>query len=161
MSSVEEAENPGTSTSPEGFDVLHGARTSLRTNASAYAYSIFITSCFGIVNVAVGSPSVLRIFLFLGGATIAFALAETVVSRGFRDRFRPEPSDVVMLGSAMALFSVSVAALAAWGLAEATDAGAAWFLAPFGGTSTYIVLSAVEMAIARKKHEESPPKEEK
>lgn len=145
----------------EGFDVLHGARTSLRTNASAYAYSIFITSCFGIVNVAVGSPSVLRIFLFLGGATLAFALAEALVSRGFRDRFRPEPSDVVMLGSAMALFSVSVAALAAWGLAEATGRGLAWFLAPFAGTITYVLLSAVEMAIARKKHEESPPEQEK
>lgn len=60
-------------TSDRGLDLAHGARTALRANASAYAYSVFITSCLGVVNTVVGDVTVPRIFLFLGGVTVAFA----------------------------------------------------------------------------------------
>lgn len=143
------------------LDLAQGARTSLRANATAYAYSIFITSCFGIVSVVIGNPDVLRIFLFLSGATLAFALSEAAVSRGFKDRIRPDPSDVVMLGSAMAVISVSVAVAVAWLASELVRSDAGWFLAPFAGTVAYVALSSVEMAVARRKHEEDPPDREK
>lgn len=126
----------------------------------AYSYSVFITACFGLLATEIGSTSVLRIFAFLLGATTAFAIVETIASRGFRDRFRSEPSDVVMLGSALALFSVSVAVAAAWACTAILHGAWAWFVAPFGGSIVYILVSGAEMALARRREEEHPPENE-
>lgn len=136
-------------------------RTSLRGNAAAYAYSVFITACFAILDVTVGGLGIARVFLFLTGATGAFALTEVAASRGFRDRFRPEPSDVVMLGSAMSTFSVAAGAGVAWGVGLLLGGGWAWFLAPFSGTVTYVLVAGLEMALARQREQRHPPERER
>lgn len=142
-----------------GLDLGRGVRTSLRTNATAYAYSVFITVSFALVDTAVGDRSIGRIFLFLIGATIAFALTEGIASRGFRDRFRPEPSDVVMLGSAMATASVGSAAGVVWLTSSMLDGTSAWFIGPFAGTITYLLVAGLEMALARREQQDPPERE--
>lgn len=149
------------STDDQEVDLARGIRTSLRTNATAYAYSVFITICFAIVDITIGGRSVPRIFLFLAGATVAFGLTEAVASRGFRDRFRPEPADVVMLGSAMATISVGSAGAVVWLTGSAVGGATGWFAGPFLGTITYVLISGAEMAVARRREDDDPPERER
>lgn len=86
---------------------------------------------------------------------------EAVASRGFRDRFRPEPSEVVMLGSAMATVSVGCAAGVVWVTGSIIGGAASWFAAPFAGTVTYVLISGVEMALARRREQRHPPEQER
>lgn len=148
-------------TSTGGLDLARGVRTSLRSNSTAYAYSVFITVAFAIVDLTVGNRTIPRIFLFLAGATTAFGFAEAVASRGFQDRFRPEPADVVMLGSAMATVSVGSAAAGVWVTASLVGGPSGWFVGPFAGTLTYVLISGVEMALARRREERDPPERER
>jgi hypothetical protein len=134
--------------------VLHGIRTSIRNNASAYPFSVFITGSLAAVDLVVGDRSVGRIFLFVLGATVAFATIEGIASHGFRDRLRPEHSEVVVLGSALAMVSVTAAIAAVWGTVELLSGAPAWFAAPFVGTVVYLVTSSLEMALARRREEQ-------
>src|SRR5919202_1864507 len=47
---------------------LHGLHHSARENVSAYGYSVTITASFGLLATIMGSPSVLEVFVFAGGA---------------------------------------------------------------------------------------------
>lgn len=141
------------------LDLTRGAQTSLRNNASAYAFSVFITACFAIVDAVVSGRSVLRFFLFAAGATVGFVIVELVVSRGFRDRVRPERSEVVMLGAAMAPVSVMLALGAGWGSSQLVGGAAGWFAAPLLGTLVFLTASSLEMALARRLEREHPPED--
>lgn len=129
----------------------------VRNDASAYGYSLLVTTTFGAANVQIGSPSVNRVFAFAIGAALAFFLVEAAVSNLFRQRLRAEPSDVVILGSALHLVSVvaglGVGALVAW----LVGGWLAWLLAPFAATVVYIVLTGANMAAAHLAEERHPP----
>lgn len=140
--------------------LAQGHRTVLRNNASAFPYSVFITACFGTVQLVVGGRGMAGIFLFVLGATSAFAVIEGIASHGFQDRFRPDASEVVILGSALSMLSVTAAIGAAWGVSWLLAGTWAWFVAPFLGSATYLVVASAEMAIAhrREEHHESTTK---
>lgn len=127
-----------------------GVRTSLRNNAAPYGYSVTITSTFGVLTAQLGSPTVGQIFLFLFGTVTAFTIVDGAVSRGFRERLRGEPPELVALGSAFghasAALSVGAAALAATILAT----GHAWPLGSFAATSVFLLTAGVEMALAER-----------
>lgn len=133
-----------------------GMNTSIRNNSSAYAYSVLITATFGIAQSYGGSASTGHVFAFVVGAALAFAVAEAVVSGFFRNRMRPERSEVVVLGSAFALVSVTgglgVSTLTAWAL---TGHWVRWAVTPFTGTIAYLVLSGVEMGLALRAEQKS------
>jgi hypothetical protein len=44
---------------------------------------VSITASFGLLTIALGTPTAPEIFAFAGGTVAAFALVELVVSRGF------------------------------------------------------------------------------
>jgi hypothetical protein len=130
-----------------------GLQTTVLNNASAYAYSVTITATFAAAQRVLDSPSLPELFLFVTGATAAFAAVEGAATRGFRDRGRPERGDVIALGSAIAMISVSVSLAVAIGLAHLLGGAVAWFVAPFGATVTFLLLSGLEMMLARREQE--------
>lgn len=139
--------------------VLRGVRRAVRSDANAFAYSILITATFGAVNLQAGSVSVLRLFAFVFGSTVGFAVWEAVASRGFRVRIREESSDVVLVGTALAPVSVGLGLLAAIGALAVVDGGWAWFVAPLAATVSYILFAGLQLAVARRYEERHPPDE--
>lgn len=131
-------------------DYLAGLRTSIRGNAAAYAYSVTITATFGALSLEEAPASGGRIFLFALGAAAAFTIVEAAGSNLFRDRSRGEPSEVVVLGSAMGVLSIASSLGAAFVVVALLDGWLSWLLAPAGTTAVYLVASALEMGLARK-----------
>lgn len=126
-----------------------GIRIVIRNEATAFSYSVLITATFGITDLLVGTMSVARLFLFILGATGAFAVFEALASRFFRVRLRGERSDVVLLGTAMAPVAVSVSLGAAAGILTVVGGTAGWFAAPATSTSTYLLVAGVQVVLAR------------
>lgn len=125
-----------------------GLRTSIRTNATAYGFSVMITCTFGLVqqSAPVTTP---RVLIFLFSAGIAFTTVEAAVSNLFRQRLRGERSDVVFLGTAFNLVSVAAGVAAAWIVALAGMSMLSWAVAPFAATLVYLLVGGLEMALAR------------
>jgi hypothetical protein len=85
---------------------LHGLRASVRNNASAYGFSVTITATLALLSSIRGAPTALQIVAFAGGAVVAFAVVEMVVSWGFTQGLEDEPTDVKELGSSISVLSV-------------------------------------------------------
>lgn len=96
--------------------IRRAIRTAVHNNASAYGYSIMVTATFGVLQVNAGSPSLPRVFLYLAGAALAFAVVEVASSDLFRHRVREERPEVVVLGGAMGIASVSAGVAVATGM---------------------------------------------
>ena len=139
--------------------LLRSVRRAVRTDASAYGYSILITAVFGMVNLKDGSPTVGRLFAYVLGATLGFALWEAVVSKGFRIRIRQEQSDVVLVGTALAPVSVGASLAASLGITQVLSGTSTWFGAPFVATVVYVALTGAQLAAARVYEERHPPDE--
>jgi hypothetical protein len=71
---------------------LHGLRASVRNNASAYGFSVTITATMALLNSILGTPAALEILAFAGGAVVAFAVVELVVSRASHKGWRTSPA---------------------------------------------------------------------
>jgi hypothetical protein len=125
---------------------------STRNNALAYGYSITTTASFGMLVHVDGPMSVLKIFMFVIGAGVAFAVVNAVVTRGFRQRVEREPPVVVALATSFSVLSMSagvgLVALLGWAL----GGWVAWLLAALLSSWTYLSIGALEMAIARALH---------
>jgi hypothetical protein len=127
-----------------------GLQTSVRNNASAYGYSVTITTTFAVSQALVGSPTVGQIFLFLFGAVVAFGVVELLATRGFTERMRVEPGDVIAFGGMFSFVSCGLAlGVAALG-AELIGSGLAWPVTSFAATVVLLVLSGVELAVAER-----------
>lgn len=127
-----------------------GIRTSVRNNAAAYGYSAMITGTLAVLSTNGGTPATGEVFLFLLGAVSAFTIVEGVASGGFRQRLRGEPAEVVALGSALSFPSVG-AGVGVGAIADVVlDDTLAWPIGAFGATLTYLVVVAVEMALAER-----------
>lgn len=133
--------------------LFHGVETSIRNNASAYPFSVMITAAFAVTNRVVSDLSVGRILLFVLGATTAFAVLEAVVTHGFKHRVPAESADTVVLGSALAMASVTAAVSSVWLAGHLVQGAPGWALAPFVGTTVYLLVSSIEMAVARRREE--------
>lgn len=123
-------------------------RGSVRNNASAFGYSLMITTSFGLVNTFAGSSGLLRIFLFLFGAATAFIAVEAYVSGGFRRRVGSEPSNIVVLTGAMNLLAVAAGASAAAASAQLPGI-ASWAVGGFAATLVYLLVDGVDVLLAR------------
>src|SRR5690606_34840593 len=119
-------------------------------DASAFAYSVLITATFGVVNLENPEVTTPRIFLFVLGATFAFALAEAASSRFFRVRLREEQGDVVLIGTAMAPIAVGASLGAGVIVAKFVGGATAWALTPAVTTVAYILLTGTQLTVARK-----------
>lgn len=144
---------------------IHGLRSSILNNSTAYAFSVMITVVLLATQQALKPVTTGRLFLFALGATIAFAGVEAVATAGFRVRVRPDPSEAVALGSAFAVLSVTLGLGAAVLALQVVSGAVGWFVAPFAGTVMYVAASGLEMAFGRwqeeriraEQEEEDPP----
>ena len=125
-----------------------GGCTHRRGNAAAYGYSVTITASFGILSAVVGTPRVVEIFAFAGGAVLAFALVEAFVSGGFRHGLSDEPSEVRALGGSISVFSVGLSLTAALASGSLVGGFAAWPLGSFLATLAYLLPFAFEIGLA-------------
>jgi hypothetical protein len=148
---------PELESEPEEHPLVRGMRSAVRNDASAYSYSILITTSFGAVQLEVGSATIPRLFFFVLGATGAFAVVEAASSRFFRKRIRQDPGEVVVLGTALAPVSVGVALAAGLALLQVVGGSWAWALTPGVVTATYIAMAAIQLTLARQYEERHPP----
>ncbi|ATG51214.1 hypothetical protein CFK38_06500 [Brachybacterium vulturis] len=125
-------------------------RRSLRNNSGAFGYSVMITSTMAMLSSIEGSPRPTHIVLFLLGAVASFALIEAVATRAFTRSLEDEDTAVIALGASLNLFSIAGGVGVAAGLAVLLPETASWLLAPFAASVTYVLVTAVEMAVARR-----------
>lgn len=126
-------------------------RLSLRNNAGAYGYSVMITSCLATLSATKQSPQVHEIILFILGAVASFALVETIASRGFQRSLRSEePTQVVALGSALNFVAILVAIGATALVGTWVAAPVSWVVGSFVASVTYLMVTSIEMALARR-----------
>ena len=133
-------------------DYVRGLGMSVRNNALAYGYSITSTASFGVLSEGAGPVSVGRIFLFVAGAGLAFAVVNAVVTRGFQRSVESEPAVVLSLGTAMSVFSISVGVGVATLLAELVGGWISWLLGALLATWAYLAVAALEIALAKTLH---------
>lgn len=129
---------------------MRGLQASVRNNATAYGYSVMITGTTAILVSQLGAPSVGQIFMLGLGAVAGFVAIDGAATRGFRERARGEPADVVVLGSAMGFFSVGLGLGAAALSVEVLDGDAAWPVGAFLATIGYLLVVGIEMALAER-----------
>lgn len=134
----------------------HGVRRAVRSDATAFGYSILITAVFGAAVLEAPPATGLRIFGFVLGATSGFALWEAAVTRGFRVRVREERSEVLLVGTSLAPLAVSLGLGAAYGLLVVSRDGWAWVLAPLAATTAYVLATGTQLAMARRWAENQP-----
>lgn len=127
-----------------------GLLATIRQNVSAYGYSVMITASAASLVHYTGTPAPWELFLFAAGAVAGFTLVEGSVSRGFRIRLRPEPSDVVALGSAFSFASVGLGLGSAVVVGIVVDSWLAWPTAAFVATIVYVLTSGVEISLAER-----------
>lgn len=129
-------------------------RTSLRNNSGAFGYSVMITCSLAMLSAQHSSPNPLQIMLFALGAVLSFLVVEAVATNVFRRSLGDEEQTrVVALGSSIGVLSVGVALGATAATGAWLPATAAWLGGSFAASTTYLLLNAVEMTIARRVEE--------
>jgi hypothetical protein len=127
---------------------VRGIGESARHNSLAYGYSLALTGAFGVLNLQ-DKTTVLSVLLFGLGGSLAFTVANPLVTRGFTRRVEGEPPIVLSLGTSLGflsvLASIGAAALVGWALGSAT----AWFLGGLVASGVYLVASALQFVLAR------------
>jgi hypothetical protein len=132
---------------------LRGLGESARTNGLAYGYSVALTGAYIVLQAGAGVPRVRDAFLFGIGASITFALAGALVTRGFRQRVEREPPLVLALGTALGILSISAATGSCALLTLVVGGTVAWFLGPLVASTVYLLVSALELVLARGAHQ--------
>lgn len=135
-----------------GEHYVRGLGTTARNNGLAFGYSITATASFGVLTRTDGPATVGRIFLFVLGSGVAFAVVSAVVTRGFRQRVPREPPVVLALATAFALTSTSAAVGIAALLGATVGGWAAWLLGGLLSSWAYLAVSALEIALSRTLH---------
>ncbi len=125
-----------------------GVRTAIRVNATAFGYSILITVTLTILSKVIAKPTIPDLFALLAGGASGFSLSEALATGFFRHREREERAQVIILGSAFNLFSISSGAAIAWLVGTLTTSWWGWFLGAFSATVVYIALVGAEMSVA-------------
>ncbi|MGH3319717.1 MAG: hypothetical protein ACRDN9_05955 [Streptosporangiaceae bacterium] len=107
-----------------------------------------ITAAFGMASHFHGTPSALEVVLFGLGAVLAVSLIETLASRGFRRRPDTHPQEVLLLGTAGNVVSVIVSLGVTYIAAGLLPDPAAWAVPPLLAAGVYVLVEAVELAVA-------------
>jgi hypothetical protein len=127
---------------------VHGVRGAIRHNAPAFAFSIMITSSFGVVAVEEGVPRIGDVYGFLAGAVLGFVAVLAGATAAFRSiAMETERSRVLIIGSALALGSTAIGVGAATLVGALLDGFLAWALAPFAACIAFLLVLGLEFAI--------------
>ncbi|NYH78170.1 hypothetical protein FHR84_001492 [Actinopolyspora biskrensis] len=125
-----------------------GVRTALRNNATAYGFSIAITSSYGLVNGASGPARSWETVSFALGAAVAFVLVGGVFLSRFRKGALPESARVATISGAVDLLSISASVAVAYGCSRIAGYWA-WPLTATGTVVTYLLVGGADILIAR------------
>jgi hypothetical protein len=123
------------------------------TAAGPYGYTLTIWTSGAVVTHARGIPTALDALLFLAGAVLGFALVGTLAHGGPRGVLRPATEGTVRLWGGFHLPSVGLAIGVAAAVAALVHGALAWPLVGFLVTCVYLVVLAVQFAIADSRQE--------
>lgn len=143
-----EAEGDRGETESQFITYGRGVRTALRSNATAYAFSISITSAYGLVGSSHGSGTALQTVVFAVGAAVGFVLVGTVFVGAFPRGSLTQTGQVATIGGGADFLSVVVAVAGAFGLSQVAGF-AAWPLTGFGTVVIYMLVGGLDVVIAR------------
>ena len=131
--------------------ILGGYRTDLRgvvsSSASAYGYTLTIWSTGAMLSHFYGPPSPPKVFFFLGGAVLAFALVGVLAFGGVTKSFGGGSGRVELWGS-FHLFSGGLAVGAAWLVGAYGPRLWGWPLGSFVATAVYLSFVGAENTVS-------------
>jgi MFS family permease len=136
-----------------GEHYLRGLGMATRNNGLAYGYSITATASFGVLVRTDPGASVGRIFLFVLGSGVAYAIITALVTQGFTRRVDREPPVVLALAMAFAVVSTSAGVGVAALVGSVIGGWVAWLLGALLPTWAYLLVAALEIALSRGLHE--------
>lgn len=125
-----------------------GVRTALRNNATAYGFSIAITTAYGLVSAAGGPVTAPATVSFAVGAAVAFVLVGGLFVASAPSGSLSETGQVVTISGGIDLLSVAAAVAAAFGLSR-VPAFWAWPLTGAGAASAYLLVGGLDVLVAR------------
>ena len=138
-----------------GRHYVHGLRAAIRFNAQAFAFSIMITSTFGVVSAYEGAPTLGEVYAFMAGAVLGFVAVLAAATGGFgRAATDAEPTTVILVAAALSLGSTATGLGAATLLAWLLPGLAAWGLAPFAASAAFLMVLGLEFGLAEELDEE-------
>jgi hypothetical protein len=120
----------------------------VNTTSGPYGYTLTVWGAGAVSLQSLGSPGLLGILLFAGGAIAAFVVLELVAYGA--PRLRPErgsPPVVSTIANAHWL-SVGAGVLAAWALDRLISGTGAWSAAGFAATAVYLGAAALQATLA-------------
>lgn len=137
-----------------GGHYAHGLRGAVRHNAQAFAFSIMVTSSFGAIAAHEGAPGLSEVYAFMTGAVLGFVAVLAAASAGFRrTAMEAERTNVLVIGSALALGSTAAGLGTATLVSALLEGYLAWGLAPFAGSTAFMLVLALEFAVAEEVEE--------
>lgn len=125
-----------------------GLAISARGNAGAFAFSIVITSAWGMVYAFDRRPSASDIVLFAFGAVAAFAIVSVLASFLSESEEEPERVQVRLIASALSVFSVLTSVGAARLVAWLAGGWEVWFFGPMAAVMVFMLANGLEFAVA-------------
>lgn len=127
---------------------VHGLRAAIRFNAQAFAFSIVVTSSYGIVAAYEGKPSVAEAYAFMAGAVLGFVAVLAAATAGFRrTAMESERTEVLAFAAALALGSTAAGLGVATIAAAFLDGLPAWGVAPFAGSAVFMLVLGFEFGV--------------
>lgn len=130
-----------------------GVDASIRRNASAYGYSVLVTTTFGLLQGTEGPPTSVDLFLYVVGAGVTFAGLGALTSRLFREEPEDESELVVVVGGSLNVFAVATGLGAAFGTAQVVGSHVAWGLVPAVATFVYLLSAGLQMGAVERAEE--------
>lgn len=135
---------------PSSSAIVRGLRSTVGRESTTFGFSILMTAVFGVLQVRSGTPTLVEVFCFAGGAVASFTLLEGILSAGFRRPMPQHRTSTLALGTSMNLVSVLLGMAAALGIATLIDHTTAWLLAPLCASIVYLLAESLETAIAER-----------
>lgn len=129
--------------------IKRGIGESASDNSTAFGFSLTIGGTALMLSDLEQSPTVLEVFLLIGGASLAMILTSAIATRGFSKSAPPSlPGRAQMRGSALNMLSVGLGVASAWALGEFFGGALVWLAGGFSAISVYLLIESLEYAAA-------------
>lgn len=120
----------------------------IRQDSTAYGYSLAAGGGVAILTVADRNPHAVDVFVFAIGASLTFALANIVATKGFSVRYpRAEPI-LIAFGTSVGFVSVTGAIAVGWLVGWLVPGWFGFFVGGFVVSASYLLFSAAEVVLA-------------
>lgn len=123
-----------------------GLRTTLRSTAAAYGYTLTIATTAAELTTVRGTPGTGELFLFVAGGLAAFAVLE-ILLHAVPSADGDAASHAFPFAGALNFVAVAAGLGAAIGVVHAVGAALAWLLSPMAATAVYLLLVAAQVAV--------------